>query len=172
MADEEQEPVVEVKKSKRLIWIVIAAAALVVVGAGGLLLMKYLRPPQASASDGVDGAAANEGGEGSVGRVKSTMTLDPFLVNLADQENTRFVKLTLRLGLDQPGIGERLAEDPVVVAATRDKIISILTTRTSEQILSSAGKDKLRAEIRDSLNPLLPKGKIVEVYIMDFVVQL
>jgi len=171
MADEGQEVVVE-KKSKKLVWILIAAAALVVAGGGGLLLMKYLRPPQASAAAGGEGPVSREGGQGATGQVKSTFTLDPFLVNLADEENTRFVKVTLRLGLDQAGLGERLAEDPVVVAATRDKIISILTTRTSGQILSSEGKDKLRGEIRDSLNPLLPRGRIVEVYIMDFVVQL
>lgn len=172
MAEEGQEVVVEKKKSKRLVWILIAAAVLVVGGGGGLLLMKYLRPPQASAAAGGGGITSHEGGEGAASRVKSTFTLDPFLVNLADQESTRFVKVTLRLGLDQAGLGERLAEDQVVVAATRDKIISILTTRTSEQILSSEGKDKLRAEIRDSVNPLLPRGKVVEVYIMDFVVQL
>jgi flagellar FliL protein len=76
------------------------------------------------------------------------------------------------LGLDQSGLGDELAGNPVVVAAARDKIISILTTKTSDQILTPEGKDKLRGEVRDGVNLLLPRGRIVEVYIMDFVVQL
>lgn len=169
---EGDEIAVETKKSKRWLWIVIGVV--VVGGVGAFFLVDYFRPPKAVAAEG--GAAGSGSSEqeavGVASRVKSTMNLDAFLVNLADEENARFVKATFRLGLDQAGLGERLAGDTVVVSAARDKIISILTTKTSEQLLSVEGKEKLRAEIRDLLNPLLPSGRIVEVYIMDFVVQL
>jgi flagellar FliL protein len=107
-----------------------------------------------------------------VSKVKSMMSLDAFLVNLADQDATRFVKVTFRLGLDDVKSGEEYGADPVILAATRDKIISILSTKTAETILTPEGKEQLRKEIGEKVNPILPKGKIVEVFIMDFVVQL
>ncbi len=168
---EGEEAEVPKKKKRTLVWIIAGVAFLVAAGVGGLLLRDYLRPPQVVASDDTGGAAGKDK-EGIGSKVKSTMNLDPFIVNLADTDATRFVKLTLRLGLDESGLGEELDRNPVVVAAARDKIISILTTKTSDQILTPEGKDKLRAEVRDAVNPVLPRGKIVEVFIMDFVVQL
>jgi flagellar FliL protein len=168
---EGEEAEVPKKKKRTLVWIIAGVAFLVAAGVGGLLLRDYLRPPQVVASDDTGGAAKKDK-EGIESKVKSTMNLDPFIVNLADTDATRFVKLTLRLGLDESGLGEELDRNPVVVAAARDKIISILTTKTSDQILTPEGKDKLRAEVRDAVNPVLPRGKIVEVFIMDFVVQL
>jgi flagellar FliL protein len=164
------ETAVPKKKKRKLLWILVGAVGLATAGVGGLLLMDYLRPPKVVASNGNGEPRPN--GAGVSSKVKSTMNLDPFLVNLADTESTRFVKLTLRLGLDQPGLGDELTGDPVVVAASRDKIISILTAKTSDQILTPEGKNKLRGEIRDGVNQVLPRGRVVEVYIMDFVVQL
>jgi flagellar FliL protein len=100
------------------------------------------------------------------------INLDAFLVNLADTDSTRFVKVTFRLGLDEASLGEELAGDQIVLSATRDKIISLLSTKTAEELLTLEGKDKLRNEIRERVNPILPKGKIVEVFIMDFVIQM
>jgi flagellar basal body-associated protein FliL len=121
-----------------------------------------------------DSSAAKtaEVGSSEVSKVKSVMNLDAFLVNLADQDATRFVKVTFRLGLDDPKSGEEYAGDPVILAATRDKIISILSTKMAEAILTPEGKEQLRKEICEKVNPVLPKGKIVEVFIMEFVVQL
>lgn len=170
---EGEDAAVPQKKKRTFVWIVAGAAFLVAAGVGGLLLRDYLRPPQVVASDDAGrGAQEEKGKEGIESKVKSMMNLDPFIVNLADTDANRFVKLTLRLGLDEPGLGEEFDKNPVIVAAARDKIISILTTKTSDQILTPEGKDKLRTEVRDAVNPVLPRGKIVEVFIMDFVVQL
>ena len=173
MAEDEQ-TAVATKKGRKLLWILLGTACLVVLGVGAMLLMDYLRPPQVAASDGqsAGGKASAQAGEGGLVRVRSTMNLDPFLVNLADSDSTRFVKITFRLGLDKAGIGAELEKNSVVVAATRDKIISILTTKTSDQILTVEGKDALRDEVRTAVGPLIPDAKVIEVYIMDFVVQL
>ena len=42
----------------------------------------------------------------------------------------------------------------------------------ADEVLTPKGKDRIRNEIMVSVNPILPKGKIVEVFILDFVVQL
>ena len=104
------------------------------------------------------------------GPVKATLALDPFLVNLADTGEVRFVKTAFQLGF---------AEEPddkvinsVAMAAIRDSIISLLSSKKAEQILTPEGKLELRQEIRSRVNTLLPGTKVLEVYIVDFVVQL
>jgi flagellar basal body-associated protein FliL len=54
----------------------------------------------------------------------------------------------------------------------RDSIISLLSSKTAGQILTPEGKDKLREEIRLRVGAISPGIKILEVYIVDFVVQL
>jgi flagellar basal body-associated protein FliL len=52
----------------------------------------------------------------------------------------------------------------------RDAVISLLSSKTSTEILTIEGKDKLRQEVRARLKTVVPKLKIQEVYIVDFVV--
>jgi flagellar FliL protein len=167
MAEEEKVAAPEAKKKSKLVPLLLIGAGVILMGGGGFVAMKYFK-----GSKPATGGEAKKEPEGPTSKVKSMMSLDAFLVNLADVEATRFVKVTFRLGLDDPKAGEEYTSDPVVLAAARDKIISILSTKTAEDILSPEGKDKLRNEIRDQVNPLLAGGKIVEVFILDFVVQL
>jgi flagellar protein FliL len=155
------------KKSKKGLMIIIAVC-LVAVGGGGMLVMKF-RGASAQASN----EKADTGKEsGATSKTKSLLTLEPFLVNLADMEAPRFLKVTFKLGLDEESLGEKYGEDPVILSAVRDKILSLLSVKSADEILTPAGKDKLRTEIKEKLNPIFPKGKIVEVFILDFVVQL
>lgn len=103
-------------------------------------------------------------------RVKAMLPLDPFLVNLADTDEIRFVKTTFQLGLRK----EPLEEDknPAVIAAMRDAIISLLSSKTADQILTAEGKEKLRKEILLRVHSVAPKIEVLEVYIVEFVVQL
>ena len=160
MAEPEAAAVPETKKKSKLALWLILSAAIVLLGGGGFLARKYFL------------GASPEKAVAGVHEVKSVMNLEAFLVNLADMESTRFLKVTFRLGLDDAKSGEEYTSDPVILAATRDKIISLLSTKTAEEILTLEGKERLRKEIREQVNSILPKGKIVEVFIMDFVVQL
>ncbi len=165
MAEEEAVEVPEPKKkSKLMLWLIIGAAV-VLMSAGGFLVRNYLTKPESV-------QPAVEVKDHITDRVKSTLDLDAFLVNLADEESTRFVKITLHLGLDEPHLGEELKANSVVLSATRDKIISLLSTKKAQDLLTVEGKRKLREEIREQVNPVLPKGEVVEVFIMEFVVQL
>ena len=102
--------------------------------------------------------------------VKAILPLDPFLVNLADEEGIRFVKTTFQLGLEEEW--KESSESDIVRAAIRDSIISLLSSKTADQIMSAPGKDKLREEVRAKVNAVSPHSKVLEVYIVDFVVQL
>lgn len=148
---------------KKLIIIGIAVIV-VVVGGATFGILKYMR------SAGTAAAAEKVKKES----VESTLNLEPFLVNLADKEAVRFVKVTFRLGLsvDEKEVEEKLSKNNVFLAQTRDSIISLLTSKTSEDMLTAEGKEKLRQEVQARVNAFLSKGKVMEVYIVDFVVQL
>ena len=161
---EEAEPIPEEpQKSGSKLWLIIVAGLLLLC-AGGYGVKRVL----GSGS----GKKANAENIPLTVRVKSLMNLEPFLVNLADTDSTRFVKVTFRLGLDEPKLGEEYAGNQVILAATRDRIISLLSTKTAEELLSAEGKNQLREELRKTVNSILPKGQIVEVFILDIVVQL
>jgi flagellar FliL protein len=149
-----------------IVWILAAVMTLVLAGGGTYLYFRFFKSSLAAAAS-TPKKLVKEKEE-----VRSTLNLDPFLVNLADKDEVRFVKATFRLGLAGEKEGEELAKDPVFTSSARDAIISLLTAKTSEQMLSTEGKEALRREILAKVNTLPHKGKTLEVYIVDFVVQL
>lgn len=167
MAEAENVAVPETeKKSKLRLWLVVGIMVLL-LGGGGFLGWRYFTGGKGASANAKSGDSASP-----TARVKSMMNLDSFLVNLADVDSARFVKVTFRLGLDESKLGEEYTSDQVILAATRDRIISVLSTKTADEILTPEGKEQLRKEIREKVNQILPKGKVVEVFIMDLVVQL
>lgn len=152
-------------KSRKL-WMLIGGVVLVLVLAGtAFMALPFAKGARAVLWAKVKGSAAHKKEV-----VKATLALDPFLVNLADSDEVRFVKTTFQLGLAEEPDEEM--KTGATIAAIRDSIISLLTSKKSEQILTPEGKDDLRHEIRSRLNSISPKTKVLEVYIVDFVVQL
>jgi flagellar protein FliL len=165
----ESKPIVETKtagdpvRKSRKLWIMVGI--LVVVAAVGSAA--FLAYPHFGGSRNVP--KEKSGQESRNARVKAILPLDSFLVNLADAENICFVKATFQLGLEEEWTEE--SKNSVAIASMRDSIISLLSSKTAQQIMTSQGKDKLREEIRSRMNGVSPK-KVIEVYIVDFVVQL
>jgi flagellar FliL protein len=158
---------VEPQRKSRKIWILMGSAILVLIIAGlAFWAFPYFRGSRSSVPGGKNVSQKESKHE----QVKATLALDPFLVNLADTDEARFVKTTFKLGLaEEPG---KDAESDVAIAAMRDSIISLLSSKTAEQIVTPQGKDKLREEVRSRVSAVSPKLKILEVYIVDFVIQL
>jgi flagellar FliL protein len=155
----ENKPVVESKGRSRILLILIGLAVIIALGGATFFAVPYVK-----------GKRAGKKSVPPPEQVKATMSLEPFLVNLADKQEVRFLKTTFQLGLaDEP---KEEAKKEVVVAAIRDSIISLLTAKTADEILSPQGKDKLREEVRSRVRSVAPGMKVLEVYIVDFVVQL
>lgn len=171
MADEPKENEAAKAKGSKL-WILIVILGLIVTGDLAIRALGYFKSNRNTESNST--AQKEDGNPRSTaerkGEVKSTLPLEPFLVNLADKEDVRFLKATLQLGLAEKA-GEE-TKDPVSIAAMRDAIISILSSKSSDQILTPEGKDKLREEIRGRLATIAPKMKIQEIFIVEFVIQL
>jgi flagellar FliL protein len=155
------------KSGKR--WILIGIAAfLLIAGGAAFWAIPYFRGTGKASAD----AKGGHSGKAAAEQVKATLALEPFLVNLADTEESRFVKSSFQLGLTEELSEKEKEKDSVAIAAMRDSIITLLSSKTADQILTPQGKDKLREEIRQRVNAVSSEIKVVEVYIVDFVVQL
>ena len=150
------------------LWILITVLALLVAGDLVSRTLSYFRGSR-STETGIS-AQHSATGKSKKTDVKSTLPLEPFVVNLADKDEVRYVKATFHLGLEEKS--SEAAKDPVSIAAMRDRIISILSAKTSAQIMTTDGKEKLRQEIRAHLNAIAPAMKIQEIFIVEFVIQL
>jgi len=93
-----------------------------------------------------------------------TIELDEFVVNLAD--GSHYAKVSIALGLEKPmeGGGEHGKLDAKILAPIRDTVITVLSSKSMEQLVSSEGKAKLKEELKEKLNELLGKEVVKEVY--------
>ena len=94
--------------------------------------------------------------------------VDPFIVNLADTPEVRYLKLTVKLELENPDASAELASR---VPQLRDTILVLLTSKDAASIRTPQGKYQLRDEITQRVNSLLPKPAVRAAYFTDFVVQ-
>lgn len=94
--------------------------------------------------------------------------VDPFIVNLADMPEVRYLKLTVKLELENQGVSAELASR---IPQLRDTILVLLTSKDTASIRTPQGKFQLRDEITQRVNSLLPKPGVRAAYFTDFVVQ-
>ena len=114
------------------------------------------------------------GGQSSVAeQVKFVMHLEPFVVNLADSEENRYVRVAIDLGLEKPVPAKegKGGEGEVPTARIRDCILSVLSTWRSDALLAPDGKQKLKEELVRALRSCVPELGVREVYFTDFLVQ-
>jgi flagellar protein FliL len=96
------------------------------------------------------------------------MELDPFLLNLADRDELRFLKVSIKLELDRP---EEKTDFHNKVPAIRDALLVLLSSKESQLLRTVNGKRRVREEIMTRVNGVMGKGKIANVYFTDFIIQ-
>lgn len=142
----------------KLIPIVIALVVLGVLGGG----FWFWRQSTASAA-GHEPAPAKE-------KPAAVLALDPFLVNLADTQASRFLRVTVRLLVEDEAFAHAFAEDEVHKARVRSAILEVLTTKTSDALVTAEGKAALKDAIAKRSSEVL-KLEVTDVLFTDFVVQ-
>jgi flagellar FliL protein len=118
--------------------------------------------------------ASNRPGKDShASPVKAVMHLESFVVNLADPEENRFLRVGIDLGLENaPAAKEGTGgEGQVPIARIRDCILGVLSTWHSDALLAPEGKQKLKDELVHALQARVPELGVREVYFTDFLVQ-
>jgi len=167
--------------SKKKLFIIIGAAVLVLVIGGVVAFMMMGKGDKkkegadahgAPAAAGGHGAApaADAGGHGGAGApaVSSVFSLEPFIVNIYDGQDLRYLKVKIELEMANPAIKPELEAR---LAAIRDAILVVLTTKTLQEVQDAQGKNQLREEILASISKIVAQGKVSKVYFTDFVVQ-
>lgn len=115
------------------------------------------------------------------------------IINLADPSGRKYIRLTVVLEFEPPvveetttkkaasshgGEGEALTpaqefENSItaLMPMMDDAVITLLSTKTYEQLYTAEGKENLRLELRDAIQTRLPDYKLRNIYFTEFVVQ-
>jgi len=104
---------------------------------------------------------------------KYIVHLEGFTVNLADLEETHFLRATIDLGVDRipEGADKDKPAQSLPVARIRDAILSVLTVCKANDLLTPEGKSQLKKNLVDSLNRAVPELGVREIYFTEFLVQ-
>ncbi len=106
-----------------------------------------------------------KGGQKVLGHV---YRMDPFLVNLADVDKARYLKLRINLESNEPKPNEEYDKR---LPQLRDTVLTILTSKKQKDLYDVEGKQKLREEIVTQLNLVLQKFKVQTIYFTEFMIQ-
>ncbi|MBF0558230.1 MAG: flagellar basal body-associated FliL family protein [Nitrospirae bacterium] len=94
--------------------------------------------------------------------------LDPFILNIANHGQPRFLKIAFALELANGSFEERAKAR---TAQLRDAIIALVSARSSDDFLGQDGKIQLKDEILLQANQILKDGAVKNIYFTDIVMQ-
>ncbi len=101
--------------------------------------------------------------------VKHVLELQPFIVNLADTDEARYLRMIISLGL---GESETEKPDPIFVTRIRNAMLAVMATKSSQELLTLEGKTALRKELLHAAQAAVEEPRVEAIYITDFIVQL
>ena len=184
MAEEEstEEEVPEKKKSGNMLMIIIIVVLILIILGGAVVAILLMGNDEEAPQQQQQISAPQTQERGAKRSVTPTTymdsrklseigilyPMDTFTVNLKSDAGRRYLKVTLSLELEGEELSIELdANAPVL----RDRIIRILTSKTLEEISSKKGKQKVSAQIMDTLNSMISDGHIKGIYFTEFVIQ-
>jgi len=154
--EKEEEAPVAPKKNSSFKLIIIISVALVVVAAGAV--GGYFLMTKTDTKKPLPEKPA----------VISVWPMDAFVVNIAETNGERYLKIVIQLEVSDPGVGPELEQ---LKPRIRDSILDLLTPKTFKDLIDPAGKQRLREDIAGRINNILQRGKVTKVYFTDFVIQ-
>ena len=153
-------PAEKTKPKRSLKKILIIAILGLLLSGGGLVAYVMLtdEPPVAKEAQASQAASKNV----------VNMPLEPFLVNLADKESRRYLKLKVELEVNNEETAKELEKS---MPRMRDALILLLSSKTYLDLASSQGKQQLKQEIKQKVTALPGGSKISDVFFTEFVAQ-
>jgi flagellar FliL protein len=182
------------KKSKKKLIIIIGISVvlLAVLGAGGFFGYKWWMgkkaaaaagdnateqkveagahgeaKPDAKAEGGHGGGKDEKKGEGGAGGAE-LVSIPPLLVNLAEPQGRRYLKLSLDIEVKDKSVADELNKN---LPKIKDALILLLSSKTYEDLASIENKILLKKEIVERLTLVLGEQKVSRVYITEIVIQ-
>ena len=124
------------KKSKK--GLIIALAAVLLLGAGGGGAWFYMNrgepDPEAAAAAALAKAKA----------ARVFVTLEPFVVNLANRDSERYAQVGVVLEVTGKDVETKVS---AAMPAVRNEILLLISSKVADQLLDREGKEKLASEI-------------------------
>ena len=154
-------------RDKKKLFIMVGAAVAALAILGGVAVFALGGKGEKKSAEGAKVEAKAEGKGGEVA-ASTTYPLEPFVVNIYDGQEIRYLKIKVEFELANP---QAKADMDAKVAPLRDSILILLTTKTMQEIQDLQGKNQLREQILGAVSKIVPASKVTKVYFTDFVVQ-
>jgi flagellar FliL protein len=145
--------------SKKLL--ILIAAAVIILGGGATAVVMLMGGEEESA----------DAEEQKVDQKAGLVPLKTFIVNLNDPGADRYVKVEVQLTIAPETLAQEIVDDELTIVRFRDRIVTLLSSKTYTELSKPLGKETLRREIKARLVPLVEEGEIQDVLFSDFVVQ-
>jgi len=100
-------------------------------------------------------------------RVKATLHLEAFVLNLADPGQRSYLRAGIDLGLNH----ELRVDSSVPLPEVRDTILDVLAQARGDELLTAPGKGRLKANLLHALQERIPGLGVEEVYFTEFLIQ-
>lgn len=153
----QEAPAAPPKKSRKTL--MMAGAVVLALGAGGGAYWAYFAAPSASAA------------EEPPPKPPAVLSLEPFVVNLADPGGRRFIRLTLGLVVDGEEHVAEFAEDAILRTRVRSALIELLALQTAEALVKPDGKAALKGRVAEVVMAHAAQLKVTDVLFTEFIVQ-
>ena len=154
--EQELEEVQQPKKGGSMVKMIIIGVVVLVLLAGGTLTVFYV----------MKGSSKKEPVKEQP--VSAVWTMEPFIVNLVDNNGERYLKISIELEISDKNLIPELNK---LKPKMRDNVLDLLTAKSYKDLVDMVGKQRLRDEIMMRLNSFLTGGKITKVYFTEFVIQ-
>jgi flagellar FliL protein len=166
MSEKEQQPAAEAapaQKSRAKLFIIAGVAVVLLGGGGAAAYWAFGRGEPAAEEASAEHAAPEH---------HRIVSFEPFVVNLADRDARRFLRISVRLvvaGEEEGGHGSN--DDEVTLVRLRSEILDQLTQQTADTIVTAEGKAALKKAIAARAAAILEPMEVADVLFSDFVVQ-
>jgi flagellar FliL protein len=153
--------------------IIILLLIIILVGAFAAYMLFFNKSSNKSANKTINSSSSSSNNTTEDSTNEATLTLDETIINLADTDAQRYVKVQVSFGYDSSNsklTSEVTSTDVDKKPIFADAVIKILRTKKSTD-LTGKNLDDIKQEILNAVNPYLKNGQFSSVYFDELVVQ-
>lgn len=153
----------ESKSGKKKLLIILLPVLLILIG-GGFAAYKFLlaKPENEKESEKITKEVKNTEEHGV------ELEVGTFIANLSDRDADRYIKVTIVMEVQDEKVKQEATKR---MPQIKDSINTLLFTKTSEELKSPEGIERLKEEIIKRTNAILPLGGVKDVYFTEFIIQ-
>jgi flagellar FliL protein len=161
---DQDEPKKKKKSSGSLLQMIILVLLLVLLALGGFIAWKLVTLKVPLLSGHAPAAASAD----AMPKPGIFIAMDNITVNLADTDQSRFLRVKMKLEARDKDAEKRIKANN---AQIKDLVITILSSKTFDDVRTPQGKFALKEELAYRINQLVGGHPVNDVYFTDFVAQ-